>query len=170
LHGLIGIVKCIGWRGGKRSIHPATKTFQALRIYVNDELTELKKGLSDAEEILNEGGLCIAVSFHSLEDRIVKKSFRACSNDEDPSFTTITKSPIIPDEVEQGENPQSRSAKLRIAMRTSAPSILARIIEEEASGGGQGLLGFERDKGQRMSIQKLRREKLVDRNRDDDEY
>lgn len=111
------------------------------------------------------------VSFHSLEDRIVKKVFRACANDEEPSMTTITKSPIMPDEAEQEENPQSRSAKLRIAKRTAAPALLASVLEEEkefeTSDDGQGILGFQKDKSHRMKIQKLRREGRKDRNHDE---
>ncbi len=96
-------------------IHPATKTFQALRIAVNDELGALKEGLKKGYEVLNTGGRFAVISFHSLEDRIVKEFFKEKLNDE---AIIITKKPIIAKEQEIVENPRSRSAKLRILEKT----------------------------------------------------
>lgn len=96
-------------------IHPATKTFQALRIAVNDELGALKEGLKKGYEVLNKGGRFAVISFHSLEDRIVKEFFKEKLNDE---AIIITKKPITAKEQEIIENPRSRSAKLRILEKT----------------------------------------------------
>ncbi len=93
-------------------IHPATKTFQAIRIAVNDELGSLKTLLKDGFSVLNEGGRMAIITFHSLEDRIVKNTFKEFSHDYDAG--KITKKPITPTEVELATNPRSRSAKLRI--------------------------------------------------------
>ena len=115
----------------KRKINPATKTFQALRIYVNDELNELKKALSKSSKLLNKEGKLIVVSFQSLEDRIVKDFFNHNSGkrwrssrhypelvDMGPIiFKLITKKPIRPQEREIEKNPRSRSAKLRVAQK-----------------------------------------------------
>ena len=113
-------------------IHPATRTFQALRIFVNDELGELAAGLVAAEKILRSGGRLVAVSFHSLEDRIVK-TFLAGRSDTragsrhaperkraEPSFRVLTKRPVIADAGETARNPRARSAKLRAAERSDA--------------------------------------------------
>ena len=93
-------------------IHPATRTFQAIRIAVNDELGALKDGLQKGFDKLSPGGRIAVISFHSLEDRIVKNFFRDKSKEQ--KAILITKKPIIPDEDELRENPRSRSAKLRI--------------------------------------------------------
>lgn len=93
-------------------IHPATKTFQALRIFVNDELASIEEGLSKAFSKLSLGGRIAAISFHSLEDRIVKHLFRAWENE--GLAKVMTKKPIMPTAQEIEENPRSRSAKLRI--------------------------------------------------------
>lgn len=115
-------------------IHPATRTFQALRIFVNDELGELATALAAAERILKPGGRLVVVSFHSLEDRIVKTflSLRAETRGGSrhapevkraaPSFTVLTKRPVIADEDEIARNPRARSAKLRAGERTDAPA------------------------------------------------
>jgi 16S rRNA (cytosine1402-N4)-methyltransferase len=95
-------------------IHPATKTFQALRIAVNDELNALKEGLSKGYEKLNKGGRMAIISFHSLEDRIVK-DFNKQKGIE--GAIIITKKPIVAGDQEQAENPRSRSAKLRILQK-----------------------------------------------------
>lgn len=98
------------YRRGK--IHPATRTFQALRIAVNDELNELKKGLIKGFERLEKGGRMAVISFHSLEDRIVKNFNKEKADSDEANI--ITKKPIVPTEVEIRRNPRSRSAKLRI--------------------------------------------------------
>ena len=115
----------------KTKINPATKTFQALRIYVNDELNELKKALGKSSQLLNKEGKLIVVSFQSLEDRIVKDFFNHNSGkrwrssrhypelaDMGPiTFKLITKKPIRPQEWEIQKNPRSRSAKLRVVQK-----------------------------------------------------
>jgi 16S rRNA (cytosine1402-N4)-methyltransferase len=113
-------------------IHPATRTFQALRLLVNDELGELERGLLAAEQVLKPGGRLVVVAFHSLEDRIVKMFLasrgeaRAGSRHGPPTvaapatFHSLTKRPITPDAVETDANPRARSAKLRAAERTDA--------------------------------------------------
>lgn len=95
-----------------RKINPATKTFQALRITVNDEIESLKEGLIKSFEMLNTGGRVGVISFHSLEDRIVKQFFR--EKEDNGLGKRITKKPILPTDEEIAENPRSRSAKLRI--------------------------------------------------------
>ncbi len=120
-------------RSKPNEIHPATRTFQALRIFVNDELGELVSALEAAERILKPNGRLVVVSFHSLEDRIVKSFFTGRSETRGgsrhapeivraaPSFTVLTKRPETADEQEIAHNPRARSAKLRAAERTSAP-------------------------------------------------
>ena len=100
----------------QRRIHPATRTFQALRIFVNRELDDLKALLEAAPRILKPGGRVVVISFHSLEDRIVKDAFRA-GGMKDKYFRVLTKKPITASEEEQDRNPRSRSAKLRAAER-----------------------------------------------------
>lgn len=100
-------------RGGK--IHPATKTFQALRIAVNEELTALEEGLEKGFKLLNPKGRFAVISFHSLEDRIVKNYFRKLS--QEGLGEILTKKPITSNEEELSENPRARSAKLRIIKR-----------------------------------------------------
>ncbi len=99
----------------KGRIHPATKTFQALRIAVNDELGALEEFLEKGFEHLNADGRMAVISFHSLEDRIVKNYFRKKKDEE--GAVLITKKPITPTEEELKENPRSRSAKLRILQK-----------------------------------------------------
>lgn len=98
-------------------IHPATKTFQALRIAVNDELTTLKTGLEKAWKALKPEGKLAVISFHSLEDRIVKQFFQAKAKEKIGKI--LTKKPIVPSRQEVLENPRSRSAKLRIIQRVA---------------------------------------------------
>ncbi len=100
----------------ERRIHPATRTFQALRIFVNRELDDLKALLEAAPRILKPGGRVVVISFHSLEDRIVKDAFREGSI-KDKYFRVLTKKPVIASELEQDRNPRARSAKLRAAER-----------------------------------------------------
>jgi len=107
---LCEIIERVCKRRGK--IHPATKTFQALRMAVNDELDALKDGLTKGFDALLPGGRLAVISFHSLEDRIVKRFFKALASQK--KATILTKKPIIPSAEEQTRNPRSRSAKLRI--------------------------------------------------------
>jgi len=114
------------------AIHPATRTFQALRISVNDELAELARGLAAAERVLKPAGRLVVVAFHSLEDRIVKtflaERSRAPASSRHrpqmiaapPTFRVLTRRPETPDEAEIAANPRARSAKLRAAERTDA--------------------------------------------------
>ena len=94
------------------AIDPATRTFQALRIAVNDELEHLDRILADAPDLLKPGGRFAVISFHSLEDRRVKHAFR-----DDPRLTVLTKKPVAASEAELAANPRARSAKLRVAER-----------------------------------------------------
>jgi 16S rRNA (cytosine1402-N4)-methyltransferase len=116
-------------------LHPATRTFQALRIAVNDELGQLTRALDAAERALAPGGRLVVVTFHSLEDRIVKlfmqertsrtpRASRHLPSPEPatPTFTPITRGPVAPAEAEISRNPRARSAKLRAALRTEAPA------------------------------------------------
>jgi 16S rRNA (cytosine1402-N4)-methyltransferase len=100
----------------ERRIHPATKTFQALRIFVNRELEDLQALLQAAPRILKPGGRVVVISFHSLEDRIVKDAFREGAN-KDMYYRVLTKKPVTASEVESDRNPRARSAKLRAAER-----------------------------------------------------
>ena len=100
----------------ERRIHPATRTFQALRIFVNRELDDLKALLAAAPQILKPGGRVVVISFHSLEDRIVKDAFREGGN-QDMYYRILTKKPVVASEVESDRNPRARSAKLRAAER-----------------------------------------------------
>ncbi len=116
--------------------HPATRTFQALRIYVNDELGELKRALAAAEALLRPGGRLVVVTFHSLEDRIVKRFLAERAGKADhgsryfpdkyrqlslPSFRILNSRPLTPQKGELDVNPRARSARLRAALRTEAP-------------------------------------------------
>lgn len=98
-----------------RNIHPATRTFQALRIAVNDELNRLQRLLDAAPMLLKSGGMIAVISFHSLEDGMVKQNFR--QHKTDGIYEVVTKKPIQPTREEIARNPRSRSAKLRIAKR-----------------------------------------------------
>jgi 16S rRNA (cytosine1402-N4)-methyltransferase len=98
-------------------IHCATRTFQALRIAVNRELESLEPALDDAADLLAPGGRLCVVSFHSLEDRIVKRVFRALAQGPGARLSVLTKKPIVPSDEECRENPRARSAKLRVAER-----------------------------------------------------
>ena len=104
-----------------RHIHPATRTFQALRIAVNEELTELGRALEDAAALLRPGGRLAAISFHSLEDRIVKQTWRRL--EASGQVRILTKRPVAPGEAEVAANPRARSAKLRaLEACSSAPA------------------------------------------------
>lgn len=131
---LAGLIEIVTPRKAKDKIHPATRVFQALRIFVNDELGELAQALFAAELVLKPGGRLVVVTFHSLEDRIVKRflsdrSGRAAGSrhlpqvhDKPPVFDLIYKSALQASEGEAAVNPRARSAKLRAAMRTGAPA------------------------------------------------
>ncbi|TWT50599.1 Ribosomal RNA small subunit methyltransferase H [Rubripirellula amarantea] len=99
-------------RSKNHDIHPATRTFQALRIVVNDELGILTRTLAAAPDWLRPGGRMVVISFHSLEDRIVKNAFR-----DDERWNILTKKPLRPTDAEVAANPRARSAKLRVAER-----------------------------------------------------
>ncbi len=112
--------------------HPATRTFQALRIHVNDELAEIERALPQAVEALRPGGRLVVISFHSLEDRIVKRFMRSASR-EDPAFADLPQLPAsarprmrlvgratFADETEVARNPRARSAVMRVAERLPA--------------------------------------------------
>lgn len=100
------------FRGGKPKTHPATQTFQAIRIAVNDELGNAEAVLPEAVKLLKPGGRLAVISFHSLEDRIVKRFF-----EESKELKTLTARPITPSKKEIESNPRSRSAKLRLAQK-----------------------------------------------------
>ena len=102
-----------------KRIHPATKTFQALRIAVNRELEVLENTLPKLYDKLKEGGMVAVISFHSLEDRIVKHTFKEIFQSHKNTAKIITKKPQLPSEEELGENPRSRSAKLRVLQKTT---------------------------------------------------
>jgi 16S rRNA (cytosine1402-N4)-methyltransferase len=114
--GTLGLAKLVSGvvhvRGKRERIHPATRVFQALRIAVNDELDALEAGLVGATGRLRPGARIAAISFHSLEDRIVKRRLR-----DDERLVVRTKKPLTPADDELARNPRSRSAKLRIAER-----------------------------------------------------
>ena len=132
---LVEIVTGVLGRGRPDQKHPATRTFQALRLHVNDELGELARGLAAAEILLKPGGRLVVVTFHSLEDRIVKQFIASRSgrtpggsrhlppaaDEAAPSFRIVNSKPVVPDQDEIADNPRSRSAKLRAAERTAAP-------------------------------------------------
>ena len=130
------VTRAVGGRRGDPQ-HPATQTFQALRIYVNDELGELARALAAAERTLKPGGRLVVVTFHSLEDRIVKRFMQERAGKESrgsrhlpaqsvkfaaPSFEIVNSRPLTPSKAELEVNPRARSARLRAAVRTEAPT------------------------------------------------
>jgi 16S rRNA (cytosine1402-N4)-methyltransferase len=131
--------RAAAFRPGQKS-DPATRTFQAIRIHLNAELDELEEGLAAAERSLKPGGRLAIVTFHSLEDRIVKRFFRERSggtpagsrhrpvlvDPNDPTFERVAK-PVSPAERELAANPRARSARLRSAVRTAAPAWKGRV-------------------------------------------
>lgn len=129
---------------GKPGQHPATRTFQALRIYVNDELEQLRAGLQGAMEVLAPGGRLAVVTFHSLEDRIVKQFFAeqsgttpnlsrylpvAPAEERAPLLSLPSRKSIAPTLAESSANPRARSAKMRVAIRTIHPFFESAITE-----------------------------------------
>jgi 16S rRNA (cytosine1402-N4)-methyltransferase len=132
---LAQLIQSVLGRRPHEAIHPATRTFQALRIFVNRELEELVQGLGTAEKLLKPGGRVAIITFHSLEDRIVKRFLIERSGKEArpsrhqpaahaalPSFELMGPQPVTPSEEEVSRNPRARSAKLRAAVRTAAPA------------------------------------------------
>jgi 16S rRNA (cytosine1402-N4)-methyltransferase len=146
-HALAALVaKTIGKGSGKTD--PATRTFQALRIYVNDELGELVRALEAAERLLSPGGRLVVVTFHSLEDRIVKRFFQSRTGTAEESisrhvpiltvksavqasFEQPVRKAITASDKEAAQNPRARSAKLRWAIRTDAPAMTTSFIPAE---------------------------------------
>jgi 16S rRNA (cytosine1402-N4)-methyltransferase len=131
---LAGVIRGVV-RPDKSGIDPATRSFQALRIAVNDELGDIEAALAQAASLLTPGGRLVVVSFHSLEDRIVKRFFAQASGrapgasrhapagmqaQEKPQFRLLTGSPVLPGEAETRANPRARSAKLRAMERLAA--------------------------------------------------
>lgn len=117
------VARAVPRRAWPRHIHPATRTFQALRIAVNEELAGLGPALENAAVRLRPGGRIAVISFHSLEDRIVKQTWRALATG--GSVRILTKRPIIAGDVEVAENPRARSAKLRVLERApKAPEVV----------------------------------------------
>jgi 16S rRNA (cytosine1402-N4)-methyltransferase len=128
------VAKALGPAALRHPIHPATRTFQALRIHVNDELGELERGLEAAERVLKAGGRLVVVAFHSLEDRIVKRFFAEHGKPmpagsrhapqvrakHPQTFRLITSKPRMPTEAETAQNPRARSARLRAAEKLAA--------------------------------------------------
>jgi len=128
------VAKALGPAALRHPIHPATRTFQALRIHVNDELGELERGLEAAERVLNAGGRLVVVAFHSLEDRIVKRFFTERAKPQSAgsrhapvakasrkqTFRLITSKARMPTEAEIAQNPRARSARLRAAEKLAA--------------------------------------------------
>ena len=144
---LAQIVRTVLPRAKKGQSDPATRTFQALRIYVNNEIDELCDALLASERILPEGGILAVVSFHSLEDRIIKRFFSQRAGyaaqpsrhqpfqpDTEPTFRLLPRKPILPEISEIETNPRARSAKLRVGIRTSAPVQEARDAREIMMG------------------------------------
>ena len=139
---LAEIVRRAAARRPQGRIDPATRTFQALRIRVNDEIGEIERGLQQVERLLRPGGRAIVVSFHSLEDRPVKRFFRERSGQRqsnrhephaatklpDPTFRLLTRRVLKPDGSEVSANPRARSARLRAAERTGAPPWHERLV------------------------------------------
>ena len=130
-------------------VDPATRSFQALRIYINRELDEIEDGLSAAEAMLKPGGILAVVSFHSLEDRIVKRFLGTRSSGRAnpsrhlpaidapaPTFELVSRKPIRPDATETAANARARSAKLRVARRTDAPLADPGMTDRTTTDGG----------------------------------
>ena len=112
------ILRAVPYKGKHGRVHPATRTFQALRIAVNKELTALEKSLDEAIGLLKPSGLICVISYHSLEDRIVKNKFKGAKAA--GILELIYKKPLTPGEAEIEENPRSRSAKMRLARRVAS--------------------------------------------------
>jgi 16S rRNA (cytosine1402-N4)-methyltransferase len=111
------VARALGPKRGR--IDPATRTFQALRIAVNRELEQLGRLLERAPDVLEDDGVAAIISFHSLEDRMVKRAFRG-----DARLEPLTKKPVVPSDEEQHDNPRARSAKLRAAKRVQREAVV----------------------------------------------
>ncbi|MBP2229100.1 16S rRNA (cytosine1402-N4)-methyltransferase [Azospirillum agricola] len=137
---LAELIRSVVPKGKGDAIDPATRSFQALRIHVNDELGELRRGLAAAESLLGPGGRLAVVSFHSLEDREVKTFLKDRSSPppspsrhtpsapaaaRSPSFRLLSRKPVAASDTEARDNPRARSARLRAAERTEAPAFPA---------------------------------------------
>lgn len=118
---LVDIIKAaIPAAARRKGPHPARRTFQALRIAVNDELTGIEEGIRAGIPFLRPGGRIVAISFHSLEDRIVKNIFREYAKAPEGVLSILTKKPLVPSQKEIKQNPRSRSAKLRAAEKVAS--------------------------------------------------
>lgn len=113
------IVESVYWKRSRKHLHPATLTFQAIRIFVNQELEEIRKALQISLPLLEEGGRIAAISFHSGEDRMVKNIFREKAKEK--QIQLLGKKPLVPSLTEIRKNPRARSAKLRWAERLGFP-------------------------------------------------
>ena len=133
------VTRVLGRRADEKK-HPATRTFQALRLFVNGELNQLINGLMAAERLLNAGGRLAVVTFHSLEDRIVKRFFASRSGqtarpsrhlppvqgtEPEPSFRLLSRRAVVPGASEIARNPRARSARMRAGERTAAAALPA---------------------------------------------
>lgn len=139
---LVNTITTVIPRKAKDRIHPATRTFQALRVFVNRELEELAMGLASAENLLNSGGRLVVVTFHSLEDRIAKNFFKTRSETRiggsrhapqaaplaPPSFNLPGRKALAASDAECAENPRARSAKLRVGLRTDEPAFALDML------------------------------------------
>jgi len=134
---LVRVVESVLGSADRHKLHPATRTFQAVRIYINSELEQLVRGLAAAEKLLRPAGRLVVVAFHSLEDRIVKRFFAQRSGgmgrpsrhipleakpSVEPSFETLSRRARVAGDNEVAVNPRARSAKMRAAIRTDAPA------------------------------------------------
>jgi 16S rRNA C1402 N4-methylase RsmH len=131
-------------------IHPATRTFQALRIHINRELDEIKDLLEAAPKLLKTSGRLVVISFHSLEDRIAKDVFKDFAAK--GIWTVLTRKPAVADEAETDRNPRARSAKLRAA-EMQASGAMPKSNEYQDPGSVRQLTGFAQLKPQKVQKQ-----------------
>ena len=119
----------VKYRYGHHRIHPATRTFQAVRIAVNRELEIIESAIVKAVSLLKKGGRICVISFHSLEDRVVKHTFKRLANEK--FITIITPKPLIPTHSEVGVNPRARSSKLRVAQKGTPANLFKRGVAQK---------------------------------------